>query len=130
MFQVCHFCNVFLQQIGPVNVLMAQCAILVNMIISYFVLGHRYNALHIGGAIVVYIGVAIDVLPLFLNSSELGSVGPWLWVWILILFLSAIPNALSNVVKEYFLKDYDMDIWYIQSYCMTFQFVVRVLQHM
>ncbi len=105
--------------------MLTQSGILVNMITSFCLLGHRFNALHIGGAMVVYIGVGLDLFPMFMNH-HVESSNALLWVWIVILFFSAVPTSISNVIKEFVLKDLDMDIWYIQSWCMLFQLLVTL----
>jgi drug/metabolite transporter (DMT)-like permease len=107
---------------GPINVVVGQMVILTNVILSYVFLGSRYNIMHIGGVLVVIVGVALDVLPCLLSinrsSQEINQ-----WPWILILLLNAIPMAASNVYKERHLKKANLDIWYVQAWVMFWQWI-------
>jgi drug/metabolite transporter (DMT)-like permease len=79
---------------GPMNVICSQMVILANAGLSILFLGSRYNPLHIGGILIVIIGIAIDVIPLFMNGQSHDHP-----VWVIILILNTIPNAASNVYK-------------------------------
>lgn len=48
----------------------------------------------------VFIGIGVDVIPLFLKEGMNGE-----WFWVLVLFSGYIPAATANVYKEHWLKD-------------------------
>ena len=85
---------------GPVNVVVAQSIVLVNVVASFFFLRLRYGIFHVLGLAAVCAGIAVKIYPSFLGKTQGGS-----WFWILLLFVSNIPMAASNVYKEKYLKD-------------------------
>lgn len=128
---------------GPVNVVVSQVVILSNMVLSFFYLGSRYNVMHVGGMMIVLIGIGIDVFPLFMdaadhmrsdNSGSSGSGGSgsgakqeYSWYLILILICNSLPMAASNCYKERCLKDANLDIWYTQAWVMFWQLIFGIV---
>ncbi|KAG2394201.1 hypothetical protein C9374_003965 [Naegleria lovaniensis] len=110
---------------GPVNVLMSQSVVFINMVASFVFLHFRYNVYHIGGVILVMIGITIDIFPLFANTS--GGDDPNAWLWILLLFVSNIPAAASNVYKEKYLKEANLDVFYLNSWVALYQFIFGLM---
>jgi len=74
---------------------MSQSVVFINMVASLIFLHFRYNVYHIGGVILVMVGITIDIFPLFVNSGG-SNEDPNMWLWILLLFVSNIPAAASN----------------------------------
>jgi hypothetical protein len=56
-------------------------------------------------------GIAVDVIPLFKSGG-----GGSNWLWVLMLFISYIPGAMSNVYKERYLKGADLDVWFLNAW--------------
>ncbi|KAL9658109.1 hypothetical protein ABK040_013022 [Willaertia magna] len=110
---------------GPVNVLMGQSVVLVNMIASFIFLHFRYNIFHISGVILVLAGITIDIFPLFANGA--AGDDPNAWLWILLLFISNIPMAASNVYKEKYLKEANLDVFYLNSWVAIYQFIFGLM---
>lgn len=87
---------------------MSQSVVFINMVASFIFLHFRYNVYHIGGVILVMIGITIDIFPLFANSS--GGDDPNAWLWILLLFVSNIPAAASNGKLYFEIISHQIDI--------------------
>lgn len=66
---------------GPIQVVVAQSVIVVNMLMAFFYTGARYNALHYGGVLSVIIGIIIGVFPFFENGlSMITNDNIWIWI--------------------------------------------------
>jgi len=111
---------------GPVNVVMAQSIVLVNIVASFFFLRLRYGIFHILGVIFVCAGIAIKIYPSFIGN---GSGDPWFWI--LLLFISNIPMAASNVYKEKYLKQAVrcFVVFLLQLFCIVKHFLLTAFCH-
>ncbi|KAG2373331.1 hypothetical protein C9374_012197 [Naegleria lovaniensis] len=108
---------------GDLNVALNQAVIINNVLLSFLFLSIRYNILHLGGILLVAIGIGLDLLPTFLLSSSPGkSISSQLF-WALLIFLSTVVSAASNVYTEKCLRDVDMDVWYMQTWTMVFNLI-------
>uniref|UniRef100_A0A7S3G041 Uncharacterized protein n=1 Tax=Palpitomonas bilix TaxID=652834 RepID=A0A7S3G041_9EUKA len=106
---------------GALNVVIPQGIIFVNMLLSLIFLKTRYKLTHIAAAIVVFLGIVIAVYPKMCDGG--GSQ----FYWIALLFISNVPQAASNVYKEYALKAYDLDVFYVNSWVALFQLLFGIL---
>ena len=87
----------------------------------------RYADVQYLGAGLVFSGSMIAVGPIFLGvfSSDFQrqQVG-----WnSLVYFLASIPGALSMLYKERVIRKYPMDIWYLNAWVSSYQFMFGVL---
>jgi drug/metabolite transporter (DMT)-like permease len=46
---------------GPMNIVLGQSVICWNLVLSYVLLGSRFNALHVGGVMIVFIGITLSM---------------------------------------------------------------------
>lgn len=112
---------------GSVNVVMSQSVVIVNMAASFFFLHLRYNLFHIGGVALVMAGIIVDIWPMFAADSSSGGGDSMTWLWILLLFAANIPMAASNVYKEKYLKEADLDVWYLNGWVALYQFIFGLM---
>jgi drug/metabolite transporter (DMT)-like permease len=112
---------------GPVNVVMTQSVIIINVIASFIFLHFRYSPFHIAGVSLVSAGIVVDIWPMFASESGSSSSGDYTWMWILLLLLANVPMAASNVYKEKYLKEADLDVWYMNAWVAFYQFVFGLL---
>ncbi|KAL9651172.1 hypothetical protein ABK040_008244 [Willaertia magna] len=110
---------------GNINIAVNQALIINNMILSFLFLSTRYNALHYGGVLLVIIGIAVDIFPIFLNTK--GGSDKYQWAWALLIYASTLLQALSNVFTEKFLKKANLDVWYMQGVSIFMQFIFGLL---
>eukprot|EP00128_Syssomonas_multiformis_P005614 Colp12_sorted_trinity150504_noHs@32929 len=109
---------------GPLQVVVSQLAIPINMGMSFLFLSTRYGWNHGLGVLLILGGVVVATLPNFLNgNSTLGDK----WYMLIILVISNLPSSASNVYKERALKDVDLDVWYFNAWIATFQIFIGIL---
>lgn len=111
---------------GPINVVMSQSVVLVNMVASFFFLHLRYSPYHVAGVVLVMVGITIDVWPTFAGGASSSS-SEFTWLWILLLFIANIPMAASNVYKEKYLKQAQLDVWYLNGWVAFYQLLFGLL---
>jgi len=113
---------------GSLNVALNQSVIVTNIILSFLFLSRRYNALHIGGVILVLLGIGLDLTPVFLSSPSSGSDN---WViqslWALMIILSNVVFGFCNIYTEKVLQGQEVDVWYWQCWIMFFTLVFGLL---
>ena len=86
---------------GPLVILLSQAAIPVSMVISKYLLKATYNKYQYVGALVVAGGIIVVLAP---TISGGGSI-----LWSIMMMVSTIPMALSNVYKEIALGETEID---------------------
>ncbi len=115
---------------GTVANVTSQAVLPFNMLLSWLVLKYRFVPTHYIGAILVLYGVCVRLLPQFTGASEdeAGTAtGAAFLGWMLVMVLSAVPNAASNVAKEVVLKGADMDEWYLNMMVGVWQIGFGIL---
>ncbi|KAL9650743.1 hypothetical protein ABK040_001797 [Willaertia magna] len=104
---------------GNVNLAVQQALIINTVISSYLFLSTRFNALHYGGVLIVIIGIALDIFPMiltsFTNNTNHSSPHRNEGAWALVIFLSTVLGAVSNVLMEKLLKKTAIDMYYFQG---------------
>mgnify|MGYP001076971382 CR=1 FL=1 len=124
---------------GPLQQLLIQGAIPFTMLFSVAVgLGIvvkifgptfkvRYRWSHLVGAGLIISGIVLALVPQFLpkkgkaaEESGSGTSPPFA----IMFFLATIPTAFSNVFKEIAFKGTDLDIYLVNAWVATFQFII------
>jgi drug/metabolite transporter (DMT)-like permease len=109
-----------------VNVL-SNAVLPLTMIGSVVFLKTRYKKSHFLGCGLVIYGIMVKLMPqLFLGESQ-GRNGSNPLLWIVLLIVSAIPGAASNIYKEIGLKDTQGDVWYMNAWIGVFQTLFGML---
>lgn len=108
---------------GALIVMLSQSAIPISMIISKLFLRTKYAVYHYCGAVVVCCGLAVVLVPQFLQPSP-GSHNEGLWVAVMI--LSCIPMSFSSVYKERSLGDDDVDVIYLNYWVAVYQLAFSI----
>ncbi|KAL9648859.1 hypothetical protein ABK040_003789 [Willaertia magna] len=83
---------------GNVNLAVQQALIINTVILSFLFLSTRFNALHYGGVLIVIIGIAVDIFPIFLNTNSKANNSSHRneWAWPLVIFLSTVLGAVRD----------------------------------
>eukprot|EP00741_Cyanophora_paradoxa_P010705 tig00020538_g10347.t1 len=109
---------------GQLQTLLDQGVIPWTMIASLVFLSARYNRLQFMGAFLICCGVGLATVPAF-KGGHLGANNRV--SSIIVYATSSVPNALSNVYKEFAFKDQNMDIYYLTFWVSTWQFFLGFL---
>jgi hypothetical protein len=87
----------------------------------------RYRWTHLVGAGLIISGIILALVPQFLpkkkgadDDSSSGTSPPFA----IMFFLATIPTAFSNVFKEIAFKGTDLDIYLVNAWVATFQFII------
>eukprot|EP01129_Flabellula_baltica_P002059 TRINITY_DN11919_c0_g1_i1.p1 TRINITY_DN11919_c0_g1~~TRINITY_DN11919_c0_g1_i1.p1 ORF type:complete len:385 (-),score=64.50 TRINITY_DN11919_c0_g1_i1:13-1125(-) len=112
---------------GPLQVILTQIVIPANMLLSFVFLKMRYHILHGVGVILVIVGVSFALVPSFGEIFDGDSFNFTLILYIGLLIISTVPQAASNVYKEYSLKETELDVWYLNAWVATFQLLLGAL---
>ncbi|KNC82522.1 hypothetical protein SARC_05195 [Sphaeroforma arctica JP610] len=107
---------------GSLVIMLQQVAIPVSMILSYFLMGAKYNRFHILGACTVIIGLLVVLLPQFFGSGASMSLAQLGWVFVMV--FACIPMTLSSVYKEEALGDQEIDPIYLNGWVAVWQLLV------
>ena len=97
---------------GPTQSIIGKAGIAPLMLMSIWILGARYTRLHLLGAALVVLGVALQVYPEF-QSSEAPSLSQFLLGALLLIACLFIPKT---VLEEKFTKLHDLDVVYTRFY--------------
>ena len=120
----------FLSAMGATNVsgasqqLLNQSIIPFTMFLSYLFLNSHSTYLHIIGAMIIFLGVFIVVLPSFHHHSSSNNTNS---LSILIYFSSNIPFAFSYVFKEYGFKNLSVNVIYLTFWVAIYQLFIGFL---
>lgn len=115
---------------GPIVNTLSNAVLPFTMLASVVFLKTKYKFTHYVGALIVIYGIMVQLMPqLFLGENANGDVKEQKQgIWIMVLILSAIPAALSNVVKEAGLKDAaDMDEWLMNNWVAVYQLIFGLM---
>jgi len=96
---------------GPLAVLLLQFVVLFTMGFSIWLLGHRYGAMHVAGAVVVVLGIAIKSGVALTHDTAHSA----LWAAVLVV-LAMVPQALGHVQVEKSLKALSQDMWWMWAW--------------
>jgi drug/metabolite transporter (DMT)-like permease len=108
---------------GGLLILLQQSAIPISMAISRVLLKAKYKLYHYIGALIVFGGLVIVLLPMFLHPDP-GQKNAVLWV--IVMLLSCVPMTLSSVYKEKALGDVDIDVVYLNGWVAVYQFLTCI----
>jgi len=114
---------------GGLIILLTQSAIPISMIISKFLLKVKYQIQHYTGAIIVIAGLAIVLIPKFLNPDQTqnqNESAAMIGVWCGVLILSCVPMTLSSVYKEKALGELEIDVIYLNGWVAIYQFLLSL----
>jgi hypothetical protein len=111
-------------------VLVQQSAIPISMVISKIALQAQYTFSQYLGAFVVLLGIAVVLIPNFVNpnpsdggEAAASTGGDMELLWIFVLVLSCIPMCLSSVYKEKALGEMEIDVVYLNGWVAVYQFL-------
>lgn len=94
---------------APMRSMLQQANIPSTMIASYIFLGRRYRNVHVVGAVIIMVGIALAVLQTLLGGThghkDTSVNGDSDTSWTVIFFLSCIPVAIGSCLKEHILTD-------------------------
>ncbi|KAF4677332.1 Cg10p [Perkinsus chesapeaki] len=87
---------------GYLQTILQQTVIPFTMILSVFLCGTRYSAQHVIGVVIIILGVALQLEPLFTdsNSDEVSSSSSTSLSWSLVYLIAPLPVALAAVYQE------------------------------
>jgi len=110
---------------GAVQILLNQVIIPMTLALSFIFLGQRFTGAQTLGALTIFIGAGIAVVPSFMprkartadsTSSSVVDGPPTSTVTGVLLFFSSIlPGAFSNVYKEWGFAQYHVDLYYLTT---------------
>lgn len=120
---------------GPLQQLLIQAAIPFTMFFSFAVglgivvkifgptINVKYRWTHLVGAALIIGGIVLALVPTFLKKKKEKGSGTKP-AFAIMFFLAVIPTAVSNVFKEIAFKGADLDIYLVNAWVATFQFVI------
>ena len=136
----------------PMIILLQQAAIPSSMLISKLLLNAKYKLSQYLGAIIVFGGIIVVVMPGFLpkarddstmdprlqngsfspspSAGDAGDAGDSVGsqiIWILVMLLSCVPMCLSSVFKEKALGDCEIDVVYLNGWVAVFQLLFTIV---
>jgi len=103
---------------GPIISLLSQSSILFSMIISTLILLKKFTFWEIWSVILVYFGVTVTLIPEFSGIDESISV-----YYSLIMGFVALPSAIAVTLKELLFRNYDFDLFIVNSHGSLFQLI-------
>lgn len=120
---------------GPLQQLLIQAAIPFTMFFSFAVglgivvkifgptINIRYRWTHLVGAALIVGGIVLALIPKLIEKKPAGGdqTKPG---FAIMFFLAVIPTAFSNVFKEIAFKGADLDIYLVNAWVATFQFLI------
>jgi len=122
---------------GPMQLLLSQAAIPMTMLFSWIVslealafifkrvLQVNYKWNHYVGAGTILLGIVVSLYGQLFGGGDSGSSSSV--AGLIIFFSSSIPTAFSGVYKEIGFKGADLDVYYVNAWVATYQFVVGML---
>jgi hypothetical protein len=103
---------------GPSIVNISTTIIIVHIFISIFATKARYNALHIGGALIIAISIGVQITATSQGktwTTAYQAITKNTWFWMLLLFVANIPIAISNMLKEHMISTTNVDVFYMNA---------------
>lgn len=94
-------------------------SIVVRIIGPTFKVHYRWT--HLVGAALIIGGIVTALVPQLIDPSKGGQTAPG---YAIMFFLAVIPTAISNVYKEIAFKGTDLDIFLVNAWVATFQFII------
>lgn len=110
---------------GSLSTLLAQFTVPASMAISYVVLKTRYTPVQYLGAIIVFVGILVVLLPTLIHNKSDGHAKNPL-VWAILLTLTSIPMCVSSVYKESTLASANINPLYMAAWVTTYQFLFSI----
>jgi len=108
---------------GVFQTLLNQTLIPCTMFFSYLILRSRYNLVQMSGALVIFLGAAVTILPAIFSETDRAS-KQFRWYACLIYFFSNVPMAISSVYKEMSFRNQKIDVFYLTQWVSIFQLLV------
>ena len=93
-----------------------------TMIASCVYLKTKYRISHYLGAFLTVYGVAVSFIPEFSQGSQVRQD-----YWLALYVISLIPGVMSYCYKEKNLKDYPLDIWWMNAWISVWQIFFGIL---
>lgn len=112
----------YLNTEGSLVVLLLQSAIPSSMLITKLFLKTKYQMYQYLGALLVIIGIVVDLVPSMIKEG--GNGAETIGIWAAVLVLSCIPMCLSSVYKEKALGDTEIDAIYMNYWVAVYQFIL------
>ncbi|EWM29290.1 Transmembrane transporter protein, chloroquine resistant [Nannochloropsis gaditana] len=113
---------------GAVQTLLNQVIIPMTLALSFLCLGQRFTGAQTLGALTIFIGAGIAIVPSFLagKGARAGSgsgEGPptTTLTGVLLFFSSILPGAFSNVYKEWGFAQFHVDLYYLTTFVSAIQ---------
>eukprot|EP01135_Chromosphaera_perkinsii_P002218 Nk52_evm4s221 gene=Nk52_evmTU4s221 len=105
---------------------LSQLVIPFTMIVSYFALKRRYQAMHYLAAFMVLYGIALTIQPMFTGKGMVltgaDKKSYQVSVWFILLDIAAFfPSACSNTYKEYVLKGKNISVFWFSVVNVFYQ---------
>jgi len=110
---------------GALQTLLNQVIIPMTLALSFIFLGQRFTGAQSLGALTIFVGAAIAIVPSFMpgkggsasSSSSSADDGPptSTVTGVLLFFSSILPGAFSNVYKEWGFAQYHVDLYYLTT---------------
>lgn len=108
---------------GSLVTLLMQSAIPISLIISRLLLGTKYKLHQYIGAVIVFMGLGVVVVPKLIHPDGEGHDAG---LWSFVLILSCVPMTLSSVYKEKALGDTELDVVYMNYLIAVAQLLASV----
>eukprot|EP01071_Lankesteria_metandrocarpae_P002117 Lankesteria_metandrocarpae@DN2090_c0_g1_i1.p1 len=102
---------------GSTQVVLQQSMIPATLLLTWLLIGAKYNALQYWGSLVIILGVLVVKLPVLMNPSHNDVL-----TFNMIFLTATIPNVLSQVYKEVAFRDAELDVNYMQFWVAIYQF--------
>jgi len=83
---------------GPINAILSNSVIVFTMVFSKILLSKVHTLKQMVGAGLVFVGIAVSLVPTFISIQDAGQGATWWWTNISL--ISYVPNALVNVLQE------------------------------
>ncbi len=93
-----------------------------TMISSCVYLKTKYQISHFLGAFLTVYGVAVSFIPEFSEGAQVRQD-----YWLALYIISLIPGVMSYCYKEKNLKDYPLDIWWMNAWISIWQIVFGII---
>lgn len=104
---------------GAVQTLLNQVIIPMTLALSFICLGQRFTWAQTLGALVIFVGAAVAVVPSFMGGpspdTDGDGTGASTATGVILFFSSIVPGAFSNVYKEWGFARFHVDLYYLTT---------------
>lgn len=110
---------------GSTQALLANAVIPITMVLAYFMIGTQFRLKQYMGAGTILMGVAVVLIPTFLDPDGQQNAGD-LPLFNMLFLLGVVPGAFSSIYKEMAFGEVDIDVNYLQAWVALFQCFVGI----